>query len=144
MDFYYICLLLDQKWAAFISHHSVFLLPLFLRKFVLILFLEATEQELLCIRSTHPFHCMKNRISMQIWLKMNESHNFPFYLCNSLEIICTEGCMYPSTVWECHPRRYDSRFGNIVNANYLVNPSAHCNNCSFLSYKHTASRSETI
>lgn len=48
--------------------------------------------------------------------------NFPFYFCNLLEIMSTEGCKYLSTVWKCHPLRHDSRFGNIVNTNYLVNP----------------------
>lgn len=56
----------------------------------------------------------------------------------------TEGCVYPSTVWKCHPLRHDSRFGSVVDTNYLVNPGAHCKNCSFPSYKHIARRFGTI
>lgn len=63
-----------------------------------------------------------------------------FFLCNSLETVSTEGRVYPSTVWKCHPLRHDSRFGNTVNNNYLVNPGTHCKNCSFPSYKHIAER----
>lgn len=100
------------------------------------------ELELLCIRSVHPLYekqifnanLVKNEWTPQL---------FFFFFCNSLEVMSTEGCAYPSTVWKCHPLRHDSRFGNVVNTNYLVNPGAHCNNCSFPSYKHIARRFET-
>lgn len=87
---------------------------------------------------------------------MNESYNLPFFFflfpflsflfspCNLLETMSTVGCVYPSTVWKCHPLRHDSRFGNTVDTNYLVNPGAHCNNCRFPSYKHIAGRFGTI
>lgn len=44
-----ICLLPDQECSASVSHSSAIALP-HLQQFVLVLFLEVTEQELLCIR----------------------------------------------------------------------------------------------
>lgn len=101
------------------------------------------ELELLCIRSMHPLYekqIFNANLVENKWIPQLSFFSPP----NSLEIMSREGCVYPSTVWKCHPLRHDCRFGNTVNTNYLVNPGTHCNNCSFPSYKHIARRFGTI